>query len=109
MHSLAEKTLWTVFANDMPMVTMYNNPDAVALIDKLDEVEAKIYQRTEGRVLICWNAQSSKNFGPPYEEIEMSRSEMDHLFQFCIKKVGYNQFQHILDGDQNSHSDWGLM
>lgn len=110
MHSLAEKTLWTVFANDMPMVTFYTNSDAVTLIDRLDEVEATIYQNTKGRTPIFWNAQSSQTFGVPYEEITMSRFEMDHMFQLCFKKVGYDQYQHILDeSSSNAHSDWGLM
>lgn len=109
MHSLAERTLWTVFANDMSMVTMYTKPDAEDLTKRLNEVADRL-RDVESRRPIHWNVQSSRNLGTPHEEPKMSRSEMDCLLQFCFEKVGYNQFQHVLDGDnQNPHSDWGLV
>lgn len=109
MHSLAEKTLWTVFANDMPMVTFYVHSDAQKLAKKLNEVADRL-RDVKARRPIHWNIQSSQTFGVLREEIKMSRFEMDHMFQFCFKKANYDQYQHILDERaSNAHSDWGLM
>ncbi len=110
MHSLVERTLWTVFANDMPMATFHAKYDAEVLSKKLNKIADSLQDVSQGRP-IHWNIQSSQNFGTAYRnDVILSQEMMNHMFQFCFKKANYDQYQHILnENTSNVHCDWGLM